>query len=168
MIRTGKIDKMQVTVFDSNAALGRAAADDFADIVRGAVAEHGETSVILATGNSQLSFLAALRDKTDIPWEKISMFHMDEYLGMSDQHPGSFRRFLREKVTDAVHPRATYGLRGDAPDIQAELARYTGLLEEHKPVLCVMGIGENGHIAFNDPPADFQTRETIHVVSLDE
>lgn len=168
MVATMQFDKMRVTVFDSNAALGRAAADDFAEIVKRAVAERRETSVILATGNSQLTFLAALRDKTDIPWDKVSVFHMDEYLGLPETHPGSFRRFLREKVSDVVHPRMTYGMRGDAEDIPGELARYTALLKEHQPALCVMGIGENGHIAFNDPPADFQTRETVHVVSLDE
>jgi glucosamine-6-phosphate deaminase len=163
-----RIDEMPVAVFESNAALGRAAADDFATIVKQAVAERGEVSVIFATGNSQLSFLTALRDTPDIPWNKLSAFHMDEYLGMSETHPASFRKFLREKVTDLFHPRAMFGIRGDAPDIAAELARYTALLDQYKPVVCVLGIGENGHLAFNDPPADFNTDKTIHVVNLDE
>jgi glucosamine-6-phosphate deaminase len=163
-----KIENMPVTVFESNAELGSAAAADFAGIVKRAVAERGETAVIFATGNSQLSFIHALRDHVDIPWSKISAFHMDEYLGMSDQHPASFRRFLREKIADVFRPKALYGILGDAPNIQAELARYTALLEQHKPVLCVLGIGENGHLAFNDPPADFNTTKTIHVVNLDE
>lgn len=163
-----QIDQMPVSVFESNAALGRAAADDFARIVRQAVAERGEAPVIFATGNSQLSFMRALRDTPDIPWDRVMAFHMDEYLGMSELHPASFRRFLREKITDVFHPRVTYGIQGDAADVQAELARYTALLREHRPVLCVLGIGENGHLAFNDPPADFDTTETIHVVTLDD
>jgi glucosamine-6-phosphate deaminase len=165
---TTTIDKMTVHVYESNAALGKGAATDFADIVKRVVTETGEAAVIFATGNSQLSFLKALSEHPEIPWSKISAFHMDEYLGMSEDHPASFRRFLREKLTDVFHPKAMYGLRGDAPDIAAELARYKALLDVHQPVLCVLGIGENGHLAFNDPPADFRTTKTIHVVNLDE
>jgi glucosamine-6-phosphate deaminase len=92
---------------------------------------------------------------------------MDEYLGMSDQHPASFPRYIREKLVDHVDPRAFYPMHGDAPDVEAELARYAALLEAHPPDACVLGIGENGHLAFNDPPADFETGEVIHVVELD-
>lgn len=159
---------MRVIVYESNAALGRAAAADFAEIVKRAVAEQGEAAVIFATGNSQILFLRALADHPDIPWNKISALHMDEYLGMAADHPASFRRFLREKLADVYHPKAFYGMEGDAPDAQAELVRYAALVEGLKPVLCVMGIGENGHLAFNDPPADFQTTQTIHLVNLDE
>jgi glucosamine-6-phosphate deaminase len=112
------IDKMKVSIFESNAELGKAAADDFAAIVTHAVAERGETSVILATGNSQLSFVHALRDKPEIPWDKISVFHMDEYLGMSAEHPASFRRFIHEKISDIFHPRVTYGIDGDTADVE--------------------------------------------------
>ena len=163
-----QVEQMPVAIYESNVALGRAAAADFADIVKRAVIERGAAAVILATGNSQLTFIGALHEHPDIPWNKVSVFHMDEYLGMSEQHPASFRRFLREKVADVYHPRAMIGMRGDTTDVEAELARYTALLEEHKPDLCVLGIGENGHLAFNDPPADFQTSKTIHVVTLDE
>jgi len=160
-------DKMQVGIYDSNDALGVAAADDLAEILREAVAERGETSIIVATGNSQLSFMKALRVKKDIPWDKIRVFHMDEYLGMSDQHSASFRLYIRERLTDVVGAEF-YGVGGDADDVEAELQRYTDLLAKYKPVACVLGIGENGHLAFNDPPADFETDETIHVVLLDE
>ncbi len=162
-----RVDQMDVTVYDSNEALGRAAAADFAAIVKAAVAERGEAAVILATGNSQLSFVNALAEQTDIPWSQVSVFHMDEYLGMSDQHPASFRKFLNDKIGDRFHPRKVYGVGGDAPNTQAELDRYTALLREHQPVVCVLGIGENGHLAFNDPPADFETDNLIHVVNLD-
>jgi glucosamine-6-phosphate deaminase len=162
-----KIDKMTAEIYESKADLGEAAAVDFAEIVTRAVKERGEAAVIFASGNSQLPFLQALRSKPGVPWDKITAFHMDEYLGMSAEHPASFRRFLHEKIVDVFHPRAAYDMRGDAPDVEAELARYTGLLEAHQPVLCVMGVGENGHLAFNDPPADFQTQKLIHVVTLD-
>ncbi len=168
MVTATQIDKMPVAVFESNEALGRAAAADFAEIVKTAVAERGEGAVILATGNSQLSYLHALRERSDVPWDKVTVFHMDEYLGMPETHPASFRRFIHDKVTVAFHPRETYGIQGDAPDIQAELARYTALLDSYKPVLTVLGIGENGHLAFNDPPADFHTDKLIHVVNLSE
>jgi glucosamine-6-phosphate deaminase len=160
-------DKLKIKIFESNAALGKAAAHKFAAIVTQAVADQGQASVILATGNSQLSFVRALRDKPDIQWDKVSVFHMDEYLGMSAEHPASFRRFIHENVTNIFHPHMTYGIEGDTLDVDAELERYTRLLEEHQPVVCVMGIGENGHLAFNDPPADFHTPKMIHVVTLD-
>ena len=159
---------MPVGVFESNAALGEAAADDFAETTKRATAERGEISVIFATGNSQLSFLHALRTRPGVPWDKIVAFHMDEYLGLSEDHPAAFRRFLRDKVSDVFRPRAMYGIRGDAPDLRVELARYAAEIEKLQPVLCVLGIGENGHLAFNDPPADFYTDKLIHVVTLDE
>ncbi len=161
-------DDLPVTIYDTNVELGEAAAHDLALILRHAVAEQGEAAVILATGNSQLSFIAALRREEDMPWDDISVLHMDEYLGMPATHPASFRRYLREKLTDLVLPKAFYGIEGDAPDMQAEIQRYTALLAQLDPVACVLGIGENGHLAFNDPPADFNTPAAIHVVTLAE
>jgi glucosamine-6-phosphate deaminase len=168
MLRTMRCDKLEVCVYGSNAEVGQAAADDLAQILRAAVAARGDAAVILATGNSQLSFMQALRVAPDIPWNKISVFHMDEYLGMTDQHPASFPRYIREKLTDVVRPRMFYGIQGDAADIEREMARYSALLAEHRPVACVLGIGENGHLAFNDPPADFATSKTIQVVAMAE
>jgi glucosamine-6-phosphate deaminase len=167
-VRTVKYDKMQVNIYDSNETLGAAAADELAQVLRSTIAERGEALIIVATGNSQLSFMKALRTKQGIAWDKVTVFHMDEYLGMSDQHPASFRRYIREQLNDVVHPRMFYGIGGDAEDVEAELARYASLLEEHDPVACVLGIGENGHLAFNDPPADFDTNKMIHIVTLDE
>lgn len=167
-MRTMRCDKMPVSVYDSNAELGQAATDDLAEILRAAIARQGQAAIIVATGNSQLSFMEALRVKPQIPWDKIAVFHMDEYLGMSATHPASFRRYLREKLVDGVHPLVFYGVEGDAPDVEAEIARYTALLEQHPPVACVLGIGENGHLAFNDPPADFATPKVIQVVNMAE
>ncbi len=157
---------MKVNIYESNDLLGAAAADDLAEILHRAISEHGSASVILATGNSQLTFLRALRARRGIAWDRVTLFHMDEYLGMPESHPASFRRFIREHLADTVHPRAFFGIRGDAQDIEAEMARYAALLEEYSPVACVLGFGENGHLAFNDPPADLSTQEAIQVVTL--
>lgn len=166
-IRSFQVDQMPVHVFASNEAMGQRAADDLAETLKQVVAGQGRASVILATGNSQLNLMKALRVKTDVPWDKIVLFHMDEYLGMSDRHPASFARYIREKLVDYVHPRTFYPLRGDAPNVQAELERYRALLDAHPADVCVLGIGENGHLAFNDPPADFKTTAVIHIVDLD-
>jgi glucosamine-6-phosphate deaminase len=168
MIRTVQYDRAQVLIYDSNSALGIAVADDLASILKQTISTRGEAAIILATGNSQLSFLKVLRSRADIDWGSVKVFHMDEYLGMAAQHPASFRRYLREQLIDAVHPAAFYEILGDAPDVAAELLRYTELLNRYEPVACVLGIGENGHLAFNDPPADFDTEELIHVVTLHE
>src|SRR5262245_47114403 len=102
MISESRVDQMTVRIFESNSALGQAAARDFAEIVRRTAAERGEVAVIFATGNSQLTFMAALPDEA-IPWNQVVAFHMDEYLGMPESHPASFQRFLREKLVDRVH-----------------------------------------------------------------
>jgi glucosamine-6-phosphate deaminase len=163
-----KFDQLTVTIDVSMQEMGARAANDLAAVLNAELASRGEAALIVATGNSQLSFMQALRARTDVAWDRISIFHMDEYLGMSESHTASFRRYVREKLVDHVHPRAFYGLQGDAADAQAEIARYAALLREHRPVAVVMGIGENGHLAFNDPPADFETRELVHIVQLDE
>jgi len=164
----GRFAEMQVAVYESNQALGQAAAIEFAAILREELGKNDEAAVIFATGNSQLSFLEALRHEKNIAWDRVIVFHMDEYLGLPADHPASFRRFIHEKITDIFHPRITYGIEGDAPNVSEELARYTALLKAHPVVICVMGVGENGHLAFNDPPADFHTDKLIHVVTLDE
>ena len=166
-LQSPKVDQMPVLIFESNAALGRQAAYDLAEIIAQAIADHELASIILATGNSQLSFMKALRTKVGIEWDKVVVFHMDEYVGMSEQHPASFPRYIREKLTSIVQPRAFFPIKGDAPDLEDELVQYTGLLKRYPADACVLGIGENGHLAFNDPPADFDTEKTIHVVNLD-
>lgn len=164
-IRYGEMD---VVVYDSEQLMGEAAASDLAEILNAAIALRGDASVILATGNSQDAFVTALVTIDTIDWSRVSVFHMDEYLGIPESHPASFRRWMRERLVDVVHPAAFYGLDGDAPDVEAEMARYERLLREHEPIACVLGIGENGHLAFNDPPADFNTDRAIHVITLAE
>lgn len=166
-IESRTVDRMTVHILESNEAVGRKAADDLAAIFSDIISKHGRAAIILASANSQLAFLHALRVKKGIEWDKIIVFHMDEYLGMSDQHPASFSRFIRQELVSLVHPGAFYPIIGNAPDLNSELNRYTGLLRRYPPDVCVLGIGENGHLAFNDPPADFKTEQVIHVVSLD-
>ena len=93
---------------------------------------------------------------------------MDEYLGMSERHPESFARYIRERLVNFVHPATFYPILADSPDASAEMKRYAELLTKFPPDLCVLGIGENGHLAFNDPPADFETKEILKIVTLDQ
>lgn len=159
---------LEVTVLPTNEEAGAVAAEAFAVVVREALATRDEIAVILATGNSQLAFTEAATARDDIDWSRITVLHMDEYLGMSADHPASFRRWMRENVAERVNLKALEGVRGDHEPVEEELARYTRLLEELDPAVCVMGIGENGHLAFNDPPADFETPELMRLVEMDE
>jgi glucosamine-6-phosphate deaminase len=165
---TRQYGQMEVGIYDSNAQVGAVAARHLGEILREETATRGEAAIIVATGNSQLSFMEALRREPGIAWERVTIFHMDEYIGMAEEHPASFRRYIREKLAVPVKARQFYGIQGDAVDIEVETERYCRLFEEHQPVACVLGIGENGHLAFNDPPADFSTSRTMQVVTLAE
>ncbi|MDQ3327861.1 MAG: glucosamine-6-phosphate deaminase [Chloroflexota bacterium] len=161
--------QMQVYVFASGQEMAAAAAANTARAPTAAIEYKGTARAIFATGNSQLGFVAALREQMEIPWEKITVFHMDEYVGIPANHPASFRRWIRERIETAYHPKAVHYIRGDAEDLEAECRRYEALLREAPIDLVCMGIGENGHLAFNDPPvADFEDPAWVKVVELDE
>jgi glucosamine-6-phosphate deaminase len=162
-----KYNQLRVTILDSNKELGERAARDFAVATQNALREKSEISIILATGNSQLSFVDALYEQKDIEWSRINVFHMDEYVGIDVNHQSSFFRWMHERIELRLHPKEFFGIRGDVP-VNEEIARYSDLILKHKPSICVMGIGENGHVAFNDPPADFLTKEIIKIVELDD
>jgi glucosamine-6-phosphate deaminase len=116
-----------------------------------------------------MAMLEALTSIPDLPWNKMVGFHMDEYLGISDQHPASFRRYLRERLTDKVKMRQFYGVDGGADNPEEVLRKYADLLQQHNPQLCLLGIGENGHLAFNDPAeANFEDPLDVKIVSLDQ
>lgn len=166
--KTLKIDGVNVRIFADKNALGTAAAQDVAKHLRQAVSERGQANIIVATGASQYEFLDALRNTKGVDWPKVTAFHLDEYLGMSADHPASFRRYLQERLFNYVAFGAVHLLQGDAADPEAECRRYASLLAEKIIDVACIGIGENGHLAFNDPPADFQTQQLVHVVSLDE
>jgi len=159
---------MEIRVFDSKQELGLAAAERAAAAIGEAIARSGEARVIAATGASQFEFLGALTAKSDIDWGRVEMFHLDEYVGVSDSHPASFRRYLRERIVERVRPRSFHFLAGDAADPAAECRRVGALLARAPIDVAFVGIGENGHLAFNDPPADFETEEPYLVVELDE
>lgn len=162
-------DAMAVRVHDTDAELASASAAEAAAIVAGAIGDRGVANVMFATGNSQLGFLDALTSRGDVDWARVVGFHMDEYRGLSAEHPASFRRYLRERIVDRVHPGGFHFIAGDAPDAMGECARYAALLRDQPLDLCCLGIGENGHLAFNDPPvADFHDPADVKVVALDD
>ena len=162
-------EKLPVEIHRDFDTLGQAAATRAARILQSALKSRGCANLILATGNSMLSFLNSLRLVKGVEWSKINVFHMDEYVGMKADRPASFRRFLHEKIIDYVHPADFYEIMGDAPDLEQECKRYSDLLHRYPPDLCCLGFGENGHLAFNDPPfADFNDPLWVKVVRLDE
>jgi len=162
-------DKLNIRIFDSAASMGQAAAILVADKLRKAVDEKGKANLILATGASQFSFLEAFKADGSVDWSRITVFHLDEYKGLSDQHPASFRKYLRERILEQVRPAAVHYLVGDAQDADAEALRYEKLLKAQAIDVACIGIGENGHIAFNDPPvADFTDPRLVKVVELDD
>lgn len=162
------VDALTVKVFDDAGSLAGTAAQDAARALRGAIDTRGEANVMLATGNSQLAFLAQLVQFTDIAWDRVRAFHMDEYVNLSSAHPASFRRYMRERVATRLPLKEFHYLEGDAADADNEARRYEALLRAHPLDLCCCGIGENGHLAFNDPPvADFADPRDVKVVPLE-
>jgi glucosamine-6-phosphate deaminase len=161
-------DKLKVQVYQTESDLGQAAADFTASRLQSVISEKGSANLILATGASQFSFLEALIPK-NLDWKKITVFHLDEYIGISDQHPASFRRYLKERILDIVSPGKVYLINGDAQNLEEEMMTYENLLKTHPVDFACIGIGENGHIAFNDPPvADFNDPLWVKDVELDE
>jgi glucosamine-6-phosphate deaminase len=161
--------ELAVWVYKESAEAGVAGAEIAAGAIRDAVARDGRMAIVFASAVSQDPFLAALRVQSGIPWNKVTAFHMDEYAGMSRDHPASFRRFLRERLLDRVPVAAFHELGGEAEDPDAECARYAGLLAEAQPSVVIMGIGENGHLAFIDPPVcDFNEPRDVRPVELDD
>jgi glucosamine-6-phosphate deaminase len=159
---------MLLKVFSGKASLGKAAADQSARAIRNAITAHGEARIIAATAASQLEFLEALTRESGIDWQKVEAFHLDEYIGLAVTHPGSFRKMLIEQLIRKTGITRYHLLEGDASD-PVEVTRRVGKELASRPVdIAFLGIGENGHIAFNDPPADFLTEEPYIVVELDE
>jgi glucosamine-6-phosphate deaminase len=163
-----RIGASEVAVLPDITALARAAADEAVGVLRSAVERSGVAHAMFATGNSQFAFVDALMARmTEVPWGDIVVFHMDEYVGIGPDHPASFRRWIRQRIEEPARPSATHYLDGLAqPDRECE--RYAQLLADHPLDLCCLGIGENGHLAFNDPPvADFEDARDVKVVELD-
>jgi len=159
---------MLIRVFNDKVSLGRAAAEQAANAILRAIAARGRARIIAATAASQLEFLNALTKTPGIDWSKVEAFHLDEYIGLPITHPGSFRKMLLEQLVQKTGIRHYHLLDGDAAD-PAAVVREVGKQLASAPIdIAFLGIGENGHIAFNDPPADFTTEDPYIIVNLDE
>ena len=159
---------MELCIFPSKTEMAFAAAGRAASLLQEAILARGEANLILATGASQFEMLSHLVT-LDVDWSKVTAFHLDEYIGLPVAHPASFRRYLQERFADKVPDlRQFHFVNGDALDPLAECTRLAKLLRGLSVDLACIGIGENGHLAFNDPPADFQTEEPYIIVDLDE
>ena len=167
--KTLTVDHLAVEVYARRAEMGRAAAFDVAARMRALMARQPRVRMVFAAAASQNEFLAALADQEGLDWERVEAFHMDEYIGLSSDAPQSFGTFLREALFDLVHPGRVEYIDPDADDPDAEAERYADLLEERAIDIVCAGIGENGHMAFNDPHvADFDDPDAIKVVDLDD
>ncbi len=160
---------LEVRTFENRVTMGQAAADAIALAVAEMLNEKEEINMLFAAAPSQEEFLAGFRQKNNLPWERIHAFHMDEYIGLSPEAPQSFGTFLRERLFEKLPFKTVNYLNGNSADPEEECARYARLLEENEIDIVCMGIGENGHLAFNDPPvADFEDKFMVKIVELDD
>ncbi|RRA98731.1 glucosamine-6-phosphate deaminase [Larkinella rosea] len=157
---------MTIQILKTGEQLGEVSGKAAADIIRQAIADRGQANVILATGTSQFATLQQLI-REDIDWSRVVMFHLDEYIGLPITHPASFRKYLQERFLDQVPAlKASYLISGEG-NAEEEIERLGTLIEAHPIDVALVGIGENGHLAFNDPPADFDTEKPYIIVELD-
>ena len=157
---------INISVSSTPEELGKKAAAKIAELLRDAIVKKGHARMILSTGQSQFETLAALV-KEDVDWSKVEMFHLDEYVALPESHGASFRKYLKERFVSKVNLKAAYFVNGEG-DVERNIGELTKELRKDEVDVGVIGIGENGHIAFNDPPADFDTDKAYKVVNLDE
>jgi glucosamine-6-phosphate deaminase len=158
---------VMIKCLDDKKEMARVAADQAASILRDTIQKQGKARLIAATGAAQFEFLEALTTLPAIDWKRVEMFHLDEYIGLPETHPGSFCRFLKERLIEKTGMIHYHLLNGE--EDPAEVTRRTGEALQSEPIdVAFVGIGENGHLAFNDPPADFETEEPYIIVTLDE
>jgi glucosamine-6-phosphate deaminase len=163
------LGSLQMEIYPDRETAGRAAALAVADEMRRLDYLGKDIGIIFATGASQFAMLEALTALPDLPWNHVVGFHLDEYAGLPEEHPASFRRYLRERLTQRVAMRHFFAIDGNAVDLDALCRDYTQALHAANPQLCLLGIGENGHLAFNDPAeADFNDPQAMKVVKLDQ
>ena len=159
---------MNIKISDNPVELGKVSAAAAVEEILNAIKEKGQANVILATGASQFETLKNLVENTTIDWSKVVMFHLDEYIGLPETAPASFRKYLKERFLNLVSPlKASYLVNGET-DPEGECKRLNQIITDHPIDVALVGIGENGHLAFNDPPADFDTLSPYIVVDLDE
>jgi glucosamine-6-phosphate deaminase len=160
---------IRTCVMADKAGVGHAAAACGAEAIKAAIGQRGQANIVVATGASQFETLAALVETPGIDWSRVTAFHLDEYIGMPETHPASFRRYLKERFTAHLPGLGRFRfVIGDAADLGAELAELDAEMKKHPIDVTFAGIGENGHLAFNDPPADFEATEAFKVVGLDD
>jgi glucosamine-6-phosphate deaminase len=167
-VKTARYDQLTVKVYANKEEMGLAAAQEAALAFQTMLAGKSQKPVnmVFSTGASQFAFVAALKD-VGIDWQKVHAYHLDEYVGIAPDHPASFRLWLRQRVEEPLQPAAFHYIKGDAADSDAECRRYEELIKANLIDIGYVGIGENGHIAFNDPPADFNDPRRVKVVELD-
>ena len=159
---------MKVVISKSKAEMGQLAAESGAATIKNAISKRGIANVILATGASQFEMLSSLT-KSDLNWEKVHFFHLDEYVDLAESHPASFRKYLKERFVEMLPTRpASFEFINAEIDAQAECERLNAAISDASIDVAFIGIGENGHLAFNDPPADFETTKPYIIVELDE
>jgi glucosamine-6-phosphate deaminase len=167
-VKRFQVGTMKLEIHASKRAAGSAAARAAAETLKELEETRKEIGVIFATGASQLEMLSALTSMPDLPWKKVQGFHLDEYLGIEENHPASFRRYLRENLTDRVPMGEFFAIDGSSRDSDGVRQEYVQELNAAEPQLCLLGIGENGHLAFNDPAeANFSDPDAMKVVTLD-
>jgi glucosamine-6-phosphate deaminase len=163
-----RADAARVEIYPSVAALAKAAAEHAGALIQDAILTNGRARIIAATGNSQIEFIADLVQQP-VDWQSVELFHMDEYVGMSPVHPASFRLWIKTRFEEKIHPAQAHYLNGDACNLHAEIERYAKLLQEAPIDVAFVGFGENGHIAFNDPPvANFNDPAVVKKIELDD
>lgn len=168
-INTFRVDQLNVRIYANQDDLSNAVAAEVREYLVATLNEQETAAAIMATGNSQIRFLESLVAMGGVDWSRITLFHMDEYLGLSDEHPASFRRYMRERVEAKARPRAFHFIEGDALLPLDECQRYADLLRAQPIDLCCLGVGENGHLAFNDPPvANLDDPHLVKIVKLDD
>lgn len=157
---------MKLSISPNSVEMGRKAAEAVAEMIRRYVNEQGEARIMVSTGMSQFEFFEALVSM-DLPWDKVEIFHLDEYVALPLSHPASFRKYLKERFIDRIGGGTMHYISGEG-DIDAMIADVSAAITEKPIDIGIIGIGENAHIAFNDPPADFDTKAAFHVVRLDD
>ena len=160
---------MEKFVYQTSLEMAAAAANSAAQAIGSAIEANGRANIILAPGASQIEMLGCLTSSEGVDWSKVTMFHLDEYIGLGSDHPAGFGKYLKERfVAKVADLGAAHFVAADAPDAQAECERIGAIIADHPIDVAMIGIGENGHLAFNDPPADFDTEAPYIVVELDE
>ncbi len=156
---------MEIIISKTKQELGKKAAEKGAELIRKAIAKKGVANIIVATGASQFEMLEELV-KRDIDWNVVTGFHLDEYIGIDETHPASFRKYLKERFVSQVSLKEFHYVNGN--EAENECKRLGKIISRHPIDVAFVGIGENGHLAFNDPPADFETEEPYLLVNLDD